>query len=143
MVKISSTLAKELIKRQNPHKYNAQRTTCLYGHDHDSKKEAMVCVKLTELAKEGKIFLLKRQPVFELMVNGMLVCRHRPDFQYYQWVILGHYCQEIGKEIGKEITNFNGLKLFIVEVKGFKTPDWVLKHKLFCALYPEIEYQIV
>ena len=136
MVKISATLAKQLLKspQARTHKYGAHATECLYKHRHDSKKEAMWCVKLHQLQKEGKITLLHRQPTFELKVNGIHIADHKPDFSYYVWVVKGNF-------------SIDGLKQYIVEVKGDwkggRLPVWKLKHKLFQALYPDIDYQVV
>lgn len=118
------------------HKYHAKRSRCLYGHDHDSKKEAMWCVKLHQLAKDGKILLLSRQPSFELKVNNELIAVHKPDFFYYTM----YQAPTIGASVSM-------MKEHVVEVKGDwsggRLPVWKLKHKLFCALYPNIDYQVV
>lgn len=138
MVKISATLAKQLTKR---HKYNAQRVACLLGgHDHDSKKEAQWCLKLHELQKEGKITLLCRQPRFELFVNKMPVAVHIPDFSYYVFLMKK---KEQDERDGIVTVDCAEVKQCVVEVKGFKTVDWKLKHKLFMALYPDVEYTVV
>ncbi len=51
------------------HKYGAERTACLYGHMHDSKKEAMWCVKLEQLVKEGSITGLLREPHYAPLIG--------------------------------------------------------------------------
>src|SRR5258708_28426062 len=140
MVKISAALTKQLTKRQMPHKYNAKRTTCLYGHDHDSKKEAMWCLKLTEMEKEGKISKLVQQPKFELIVHGIHIADHYPDFGYY--VFRGEIKDDTVYPLGVIIEEPR-FRQCIVEVKGdwagSRLPVWKLKHRLFVALYPNIE----
>ncbi len=111
----------EVIKAKT-HKYGAERTTCLYGHMHDSKKEAMWCVKLEQLVKEGSITGLLREPHYALCVNDIVVCNHYPDFSYIK----------------------NG-KQEVLDVKGFNngTPEFKIKLKLFRAIYPHIKYEVV
>lgn len=121
-MKISPTVAVKF------HKFRAKRTTCLHGHNHPSQKEAMWCVKLHQLEQEGKISGLVREPEYELIVDGVLICKHRPDFAY---------------SLVMKIKGDDVLKQCIVEVKGMQTPEWKLKHKLFCALFPSVEYQVM
>ncbi len=109
-------------KDNKEHKYGAHRTTCLYGHDHDSKKESMWCVKLHELEKEGKISLLVREPVIILRVNSQQICLHYPDFMYF---------------------DEKKQKRVILDVKGVQLPEWKLKFKLCKAIHSDIEYVVV
>lgn len=115
-----------VLNKEKKHKYGAVRSMCLYGHDHDSKKEAMWCVKLHELQKEGRIFDLRLQPIYEFTVNGVYICRHIPDFFY---------------QITRD--SLHPWEFVVLEVKGMPTPEWKLKQKLFCALYPQINYVVV
>lgn len=120
----------KLLKRTDPkfnksHKFGAQKTKCLHGHTHDSKKEAMWCVKIHQMKREGKVSFLEVQPEYDLVVNGKLICRHRPDFSYINNDPCGR------------------CKPTVVDVKGVKTPDWSIKHKLFCALYSNHDYLVV
>lgn len=117
---------RKILNKDKKHKYGAQRTMCLYGHNHDSKKESVWCIKLNELQKEKKIFNLQIEVCFDLEINGELICRHYPDF-YYQ------------KNVPDEVNAVYE----IIDVKGIKTPEWKLKHKLFCVLYPWINYVVV
>jgi len=120
---------------EKQHKYLAIRTKCLYGHPHDSRKEAMWCLKLHELQKEGKIRNLSVSPIYELRVNGQVICKHEPDFDY-----------EITPDRGTPFNNLT-VKVVVVDVKGewegALLPVWKIKHKLFQACYPEIEYKVV
>lgn len=115
------SMQKRLLKG---HKYGAVRTTCLHGHNHASKKEAMWCVKLHQLQKEGKIKDLKIQERFSLDVGMSHICDHIVDF-YYTIVTCG--------------ASLGG----VTEVKGMGTPEWKLKKKLFNAIYPHIQYEVV
>ena len=123
MVKISAALAKQLVKKKE-HKFNAVRTKCLYGHNHDSRKEAMWCIKLMQMQKEGMIHDLQRQVSFDLDIGMNTVTRHIVDFYY-------------------KVSNCGTTRGCVVEVKGMPTPEWKLKHKMFLALYPHIVYQVV
>lgn len=108
------------------HKYGAKKTVCLYKHEHDSQKEALWCLKLHERQKEGKIRNLILEPIYDIRVNGVVVCTHMPDFDY----------EELDCPRGE-------WKVKVMDVKGMKLPLWRLKHKLFCAIYPQIEYVVV
>lgn len=114
----------EARSEEKQHKYGAKRTTCLYGHPHDSRKEAMWCIKLNELQKEGKIRNLSVEPIYDLRVNGTVVCTHMPDFDY-------------------EILRNAFWVVEVLDVKGLLLPEWKLKHKLFKAIYTEINYVVV
>jgi hypothetical protein len=69
----------------------------------------------------GEIAKWERQVKVRLEVNGKLVCTMVPDFQVW------------------DLRN----KPFYVEVKGWPTPIYRLKLKLFRALYPEASYFVI
>lgn len=117
-MKILKTVAKKF------HKYGAKKTTCIHGHDHASQKEAMWCVKLHQLQKEGKIRSLAVEVNYDIRVKDVVICKHRLDFEY-----------EILKD-GIWVDE-------VTDVKGMKLPVWRLKHKLFLAVYPHINYVVV
>lgn len=81
------------------------------------------------MQKEGKIRNLLCQPVYDLWVKGELICTHEPDFDYDVRIENGEWLPEV------------------LEVKGdwagSRLPVWKIKHKLFCACYPEIKYKVV
>lgn len=108
-----------------PHKYGAKRTICNLGHSHPSKAEAMHCWALSAQLKANTIRDLEYEKTYELKVNGILVATHKPDFIYLCLSKCGIW------------------KICVDEVKGFKTADWILKSKLFQALYPNIKYRVV
>lgn len=77
-----------------------------------SKKEAKRAFDLKMLEKAGVITDLKEQVSFDLIVNGMLICRYVCDFQYMK--------------DGKLITE---------DVKGYKDKVYRIKRKLMLAIH--------
>lgn len=102
-------------------KYNASKYVCHQEHRHDSIAEAGYCDTLALLKKAGEIKDYRIQILYDLVVNGKKVCGHRVDF---------------------EVENNDG-SLEVHEYKGFATAVWVLKRKLFIALYPNIPYRTI
>lgn len=99
------------------HKYNARKVE-YDGMMFDSKKEMQRYSELKLLETAGEISQLELQPSFEIVVNGQRICKYRADFRYI--------------EFGRPI---------VEDVKGFKTPVYKLKAKLFKALYPEVNFK--
>lgn len=64
------------------HKFRAQKTICDAGHLHDSKLEAGRCDQLTAKEEAGEITHLTQQPVFQIRINDVVVCKVLGDFQY-------------------------------------------------------------
>lgn len=95
-------------------KYGAKRTVCRHEHTHASKKEAARCDDLHLLAAGKEIHSLTQQPVFELEVNGVRICRYIADFRYFD------------NRRGGWVTE---------DAKGCKTRDYKLKKKLVKALH--------
>ena len=96
-----------------PSKYHAKKVT-VNGITFDSKKEADRYKVLSMLEQVGHIKDLKRQVKFELIpsqkVDGKVVerpCTYVADFTYYK-----------------------GYDYIVEDVKGFKTPEYVIKRKL-------------
>lgn len=94
-------------------KYHAQKTF-YKGHKYDSKKEAKRAEELSAMEAMGDIKNLRRQVKFELIpsqyIDGKCVeraCNYFADFVY----------EVNGKTIAED-------------VKGFKTPDYIIKRKL-------------
>jgi len=82
-------------------------------HGFDSRAEYHRYLELLILEKAGKIYMLKRQTEFPIVVNGVKVCRYRADFTYD-----------------------DGTKNGVVEdVKGVRTAIYRLKKKLMLACY--------
>ena len=72
-------------------------------------------LKLLERAKE--IRALELQPSYPLSVNGHHICTYIADFRYF--------------ERGRTV---------VEDVKGFKTPEYEIKSKLFMALNPNVKF---
>ena len=96
----------------NFHKYGAKPTT-VDGIRFASKKESIRYQELKLLEKCKEITNLVLQPTYELEVNGKLICKYRPDFQY------------LSKK-GELITE---------DVKGFRTPEYKIKRALMEAIH--------
>lgn len=102
------------------HKYGAVATEA-DGIRFDSKAEAQEYERLKMLAKCGDIEDLVLQPVF--MLQPAFECRgervreitYRADFAYTR----------------------EGIR-YVVDVKGFRTPQYKLKRKLFLYRYPSL-----
>ncbi len=93
-------------------KFNAQRTE-VDGVKFASKKEATRYSELALQYKVGQILDLKLQPRYPCVVHGIPVCVYVADFEY---------------------VNLDG-EVIVEDSKGFKTPMYRLKKKLFEAIY--------
>jgi hypothetical protein len=107
-------------------KYRAKRTHCLFGHLHDSKREASRCTELHGQQQHGIIQGLTLQPKFEFVINGVPIkmnnghtAKYTPDFSY----------SERGQLIAED-------------VKGFIVRDFPLRAALFRALFPDWELRV-
>lgn len=98
------------------HKFNARRTSCGL-HEHPSKKEAIRCSALQALEKGRLIRDLSFQPRYDLIVNGILICKYVADFKYREMDGL-----------------VKGLEV-VEDSKGVRTPAYKLKRKLMLALH--------
>lgn len=88
------------------------------GHRFASRKEAKRYAELQLLVRAKQIEHLTLQPRYPLAVHDRLICTYVGDFEYV--------------ERGKRICE---------DTKGFRTPDYIIKRKLFMALYPDIEHR--
>jgi hypothetical protein len=79
----------------------------------DSKKEAMVYVKLKTLLGAGELTSLNRQVSFSFVHNGIKICTYRADF---------------------ETIDKNGVR-HLIDAKGFRTREYLIKKKLMKAFY--------
>jgi hypothetical protein len=125
---VPTDLQKLLGKKR--HKYGAKSTPCRWGHKHPSIAEANHCFVLHSELNAGHITSLVYEYPFELIVNDKLICVHKPDF-YYK----------------RACRNASGTAFWwdscVDEVKGFRTSDWIIKSKLFQALFPGIKYRVL
>lgn len=104
-------------------KYKAQKTT-VDGIEFDSKKEAKRYIELRYLEKIGQICNLQRQVPF-LLQEGFI------------------------NNKGKKIREINYIADFVYEqfdtkivedTKGFRTPEYLLKKKMFMYKYRDYEF---
>jgi len=102
-------------------KYKSKSCKCSQGHWHHSRGEAQHCNKIAMLVKAKYIKEYDIQKKFSLDVNGVHITNHFVDF----WV------------------TGNSGRQWVEEFKGVATSDWKLKHKLFEAIFPDIEYKII
>lgn len=103
------------------HKYNAKRSKCNLGHSHPSMLECRYCNQLQMLQKAKAIHSFEYAKRYELKVNGKVIGFHKPDFT---------------------IIKNNG-EVECHETKGVLTSDFMLRKKLFEAVYPDIKYIII
>jgi hypothetical protein len=92
-------------------KYGNKKTT-VDGLLFDSKLEAKRWQELKILERAGIITALQRQVTYRLEVNGQLICKYIADFEYSE----------------------NGV-VKTEDSKGYITPEFRLKAKLFKALF--------
>tara|TARA_R110002012_G_scaffold275260_2_gene461814 strand:- start:3874 stop:4197 length:324 start_codon:yes stop_codon:yes gene_type:complete len=104
-----------MIKKNN--KYGAVKTT-VDGIVFDSKREAVRYMELMVLQKNGQISRLELQPKYDCIINGKKICTYRADFRY-----------------------FTKDRRIVEDVKGVKTPVYILKKKLVEALYAGVIIQ--
>jgi hypothetical protein len=103
-------------------KYGNISWRCLQGHTHKSRGEAGHCNALRQRQRKREFYAYVVERKYSLVVNGVHICDHYPDFT---------------------LLNKDGLPLAIEEFKGFVTEPWRLKYKLFKAIYPDIPYRVI
>lgn len=91
------------------------------GIRYHSKREAEYARELDFRILAGELKEVRRQVPIDLIVNGHKICTYTIDF-----VEIDHKGNEMW-----------------TEVKGYPTPEWRLKWKLFDALYPDREKQVI
>jgi hypothetical protein len=91
-------------------KYGNKRTPSADGIAHHSAKEARRWDQLRMMERAGAISELGRQVRFKLIVAGMLITTYVCDFRYRM-----------------------GNDLIVEDVKGHRTPVYVIKRKLMKA----------
>ncbi len=93
---------------------------CLSQHVHDSRAEARYCDQLKAAQQAGDIVGYKCQVQTPLLAGGKVICYHIVDF------------------VVEEKPDF----YVAHEVKGFQTPEWRLKRKLWEATNP-MPYKVI
>ena len=91
------------------------------GVVYDSKAEALYAFKLDAAKSAGLILGWNRQVRIPLIVEGVKICSFIIDFE----------------------VSLNNGNLRYEEIKGWETPEYKLKLKLFKALYPNADYRVV
>ena len=103
-----------IIKRYN--KYKAEKQS-FGGRSYHSKKEADYAVNLAWKEKLGEIKEITPQYKIDIRVNGKHITNYFIDFR----------------------VEYADGRVELIEVKGFQTPEWLLKWRLTEALIDEIE----
>lgn len=99
----------------------SNKTTIYNGQYYQSIKEADYAQELDLRVRAKDLKEWRRQVPIDMYVNGMKICTYKIDF-----VEIDHNGNEVWTEI-----------------KGFETAEWRLKWKLFEALFPEREKQVI
>lgn len=116
-------------------KYGAKKTE-VDGFVFDSRAEARRYGELKLLEKAGEITEIELQPQFPCTVNGKHVCTYIADFRYIKHGIVDVSAPDpnsYGREI--KVGTKKGMTIVVEDVKGMKTPMYILKKKLVEALY--------
>jgi hypothetical protein len=88
------------------------RKTVVDGITFDSIRESKRFGELSLMQKAGLISGLELQQSFDIVVNGMKICRYVADFVYIEKT-----------------------RRIVEDVKGVKTPSYTLKKKLMLACH--------
>lgn len=100
------------LKAKKPSKYGNNRVQ-VDGHWFDSQAEADHYGDLKYMERAGEISDIELQPVFPLIVNGVIVAQYRADFRFVDAAGVVH----------------------VQDVKGVRTPVYKLKAKMVTAIY--------
>jgi hypothetical protein len=105
-------------------KYGAKSVT-IDGHVFPSKRESQYYLLYRDMLKRGEIVKLELQPKF---------------------IIIPAYTNHAGKKVrpchytADFLLHFPDARKMVVEVKGFRTRDYMLRRKLFEWQYSEYEF---
>jgi hypothetical protein len=102
-------------------KYRAKRSVCFLGHNHPSMVECRFCEALQAAKKDGSVKEFFYEMKYDLMVNGIKIGSHKPDFTVI----------------------YPDGRTVVQEIKGYVTRDFILRKKIFEANYPKIPYIII
>ena len=108
-------------------KFHAKKVT-IDGIEFDSKRESQYYLLYKDMLERGEIKDLQLQPRFELI----------PSFTNWQ----GKKCRPCHYTADFLLTYPDGRQK-VVEVKGFRTRDYMLRRKLFEWQYREYEFEEV
>ena len=101
--------------------WGSAKRTEYRGVTYASKSEAAYAAHLDLLKKAKRVLSWEGQVRVPLVVNGKKICTIVPDF----FVLFADGHSEYH------------------ETKGWKSPVWKLKSKLFAALFPEAVYKVI
>ena len=110
-------------QRKKPNKYNARKTV-MFGHEFDSKREAEVYLELLAQKQAGEIVRIGFQPSYTLLAG----------FKDNQ----GNKQRAITYTADFFVTYADG-RSEVIEVKGVKTRDYLLRKKLFLHMMRETD----
>lgn len=113
----------------NRNKYGAKKMT-IGGKTFDSKKEGLYYLKLREMELRGEIKNLRRQVPFELLPA---VYREEVVHLKTKDKVVRRCVQKAVTYIADFVYTKNGEEV-IVDTKGFRTKDYILKKKMMLAL---------
>ena len=110
------------IRIPGKNKYHAHKFT-VYGITFDSRREAAEYLKYRDMLNKGEIMKLELQPEFELLPTFKSFGKTQRGVKYTPDFLL---------------TYPDGRKV-AVEVKGYRTTDYILRAKMFRWKYKDIE----
>lgn len=116
-------------KGGKPHKYGAVARTTPDGVKHPSTGQAKRWMFLQQCQQVGLIKDLQREVPFDLVVNGVKVCRYIADHTY---MLAGDLLAEYQARQRKNPTT--ELPHIVEDFKGHITPEARLKMRLFEAV---------
>lgn len=108
-------------QRNRANKFGNNKSSTHDGVIYHSKKERDYAQELDLRVKAGELKEWKRQVPIVMTVNGIKICTYYIDF-----VEIDHRGNEM-----------------YTEIKGFETDVWRMKWRLFEALYPDLEKQVI
>lgn len=111
-------------------KYNNKKVV-INGLKFDSTKEGNRYLELAQKLRDGEIFQLELQPVYECTINGLLICKYKADFKYN---IRGEMTGYINNPYADKRPTYKIITI-VEDVKGMRTPVYKLKKKLMKAIF--------
>jgi hypothetical protein len=114
----------EVVFKKNKYNVSPKEDRTYNGITYASKKECKYAKKLDDMIERGEIDFYLRQVPFDLGAG----ITYRADFVTFKTFWDGHN---------------GGWIIKVIEPKGFKTPEWKLKLKLFKEKYPNLTLEIV
>ena len=122
-----SDLQKTACARLNPHLFALKdkkkskygnRKTVVDGIEFDSEKEAKRYGELIIRRKAGEIGMLELQVVYELVVNGELVCKYEADFVYVEMATGEKIVEDVKSPATRKIAKYRLKKKLMKSIYG-------------------------